>query len=87
MGVNGFGTQNITTTSVMNPFGLNLVVDRNFASGTMILARGNAVEFYEQIKGIITRDEPSILGKVFSYYGYTSLFVADATMVSKITVA
>jgi hypothetical protein len=87
MGVNGFGTQNITTTSVMNPFGLNLVVDRNFASGTMILARGNAVEFYEQIKGIITRDEPSTLGKVFSYYGYTSLFVADATMVSKITVA
>jgi hypothetical protein len=87
MGVNGFGTQNITTTSVMNPFGLNLVVDRNFAAGTMILARGNAVEFYEQIKGIITRDEPSILGKVFSYYGYTSLFVADATMVSKITVA
>jgi hypothetical protein len=87
MGVNGFGTQNITTTSVMNPFGLNLVVDRNFASGTMILARGNAVEFYEQIKGIITRDEPSTLGKVFSYYGYTSLFVADATMCSKITVA
>ena len=87
MGVNGFGTQNITTTSVMNPFGLNLVVDRNFASGTMILARGNAIEFYEQIKGIITRDEPSTLGKVFSYYGYTSLFVADATMCSKITVA
>jgi hypothetical protein len=87
MGVNGFGTQNITTTSVMNPFGLNLVVDRNFAAGTMILARGNAVEFYEQIKGIITRDEPATLGKVFSYYGYASLFVADATMVQKITVA
>ena len=87
MGVNGFGTQNITTTSVMNPFGLNLVVDRNFASGTMILARGNAIEFYEQIKGIMTRDEPANLGKVFSYYGYTSLFVADATMVQKITVA
>jgi len=87
MGVNGFGTQNITTTSVMNPFGLNLVVDRNFAAGTMILARGNAVEFYEQIKGIITRDEPATLGKVFSYYGYASLFVADATMVQKIVVA
>jgi hypothetical protein len=53
----------------------------------MVVARGTAIEYYEQIRGIMTRDEPGTLGKVFSYYGYTSLFVADATMCSKITVA
>jgi hypothetical protein len=35
----------------------------------------------------MTRDEPSTLGKVMSYHGYASLFVADANQVQKITVA
>ncbi|MGA0081969.1 MAG: hypothetical protein ACO3IT_09425, partial [Ilumatobacteraceae bacterium] len=87
MGVNGLGTQNITTTNTLNPFGLNLVVDKNFASGTMILAMGRAVEFYEQVRGLMSVEVPSSLGREFSYYGYVSTFVADATMVSKITVA
>ena len=87
MGVNGLGTQNITTTNTLNPFGLNLVVDRNFAAGTMILARGNAIEFYEQVRGLMSVEVPSTLGRTFSYYGYCSTFIADPTMVSKITVA
>ena len=87
MGVNGLGTQNITTTNTLNPFGLNLIVDKNFASGTMILAMGRAIEFYEQIRGLMSVEVPSQLGREFSYYGYVSTFVADATMVSKITVA
>jgi len=87
MGVNGLGTQNITTTNTLNPFGLNLVVDKNFASGTMILAMGRAVEFYEQVRGLMSVEVPSSLGREFSYYGYVSTFVADPTMVSKITVA
>jgi hypothetical protein len=32
-------------------------------------------------------EAPSTLGRTFSYYGYASLFVADSTMVQKITVA
>ena len=87
MGVNAMGTQNITTTNTLNPFGLNLVVDRNFASGTMILARGNAIEFYEQVRGIMSVEVPATLGRTFSYYGYVASFIADATMVQKITVA
>jgi phage head maturation protease len=87
MGVNGMGTQNITSYNTLNPLGLNLVVDANFASGTMVLARGNAIEFYEQIRGLMSVEAPSTLGRTFSYYGYASLFVADSTMVQKITVA
>jgi hypothetical protein len=36
---------------------------------------------------LLTRDEPSTLGKVMSYHGYASLFVADATQVQKIALA
>ena len=87
MGVNGIGTQNITSTNTLNPLGLNLVVDANFAAGTMVLARGAAIEFYEQVRGIMSVEVPSTLGRTFSYYGYVSTFIADATMASKITVA
>jgi HK97 family phage prohead protease len=86
MGVNGLGTQNITTTNTLNPLGLNLVVDKNFAAGTMVLARGQAIEFYEQIRGLMSVEVPSQLGRQFSYYGYVSTFIADPTMVSKIAV-
>ena len=87
MGVNGMGAADITVANTFNPFGLNLVADRNFAAGTMVVARGAAIEFYESIRGLLTRDEPSTLGKVMSYHGYASLFVADATQVQKIAIA
>lgn len=87
MGVNGIGTQNITTADTLNPLGLKLIVDANFAAGTMVLARGSAIEFYEQVRGIMSVEVPSTLGRTFSYYGYVSTFIADATMASKITVA
>jgi len=87
MGVNGMGAANVTVANTFNPFGLNLVADRNFAAGTMVVARGAAIEFYESIRGLLTRDEPATLGKVMSYHGYASLFVADANQVQKITVA
>ena len=87
MGVNGMGSADITVANTFNPFGLNLVADRNFAAGTMVVARGAAIEFYESIRGLLTRDEPSTLGKVMSYHGYASLFVADATQVQKIAIA
>jgi hypothetical protein len=87
MGVNGMGTANVTVANTFNPFGLNLVVDRNFASGTMVVARGAAIEYYEEIRGLMSREVPLSLGREFSYYGYASLFVADSDLVKTITVA
>jgi HK97 family phage prohead protease len=87
MGVNGLGSADITVANTFNPFGLNLVADRNFAANTMIVARGAAIEFYEEIRGLMTRDEPSTLGKVMSYHGYASLFVADPQQVQGIAIA
>ena len=87
MGVNAMGSANVTVANTFNPFGLNLVADRNFAAGTMIVARGRACEFYEQVRGIMSVETPGTLGRTFSYYGYVATFIADADQVQKITVA
>jgi hypothetical protein len=87
MGVNAMGSANVTVANTFNPFGLNLVADRNFASGTMVVARAAAIEYYEQVKGLMSREVPLSLGREFSYYGYASLFVADSDLVKTITVA
>ena len=87
MGVNGIGSANITVANTFNPFGLNLVADRNFAAGTLFVARGSACEFYEQVKGIMSVEVPGTLGRTFSYYGYVATFIADADMVKYIVVA
>ena len=87
MGVNGMGSANITQMSTFNPLGLRLVVDKNFASGSMVVARSNAIEFYEQIRGILSVEVPSTLGRTFSYYGYVATFIADSDQVKSIAIA
>jgi hypothetical protein len=87
MGVNGMGTANVTQMNTFNPLGLNLVVDRNFAAGTMVVARASAIEFYEQVRGIMSVEVPATLGRTFSYYGYVSTFIADADQVKSIAVS
>ena len=87
MGVNGLGTANITVANTFNPFGLNLVADRNFAAGSLFVAKGAAIEFYEQVRGIMSVEVPSTLGRTFSYYGYVSTFIADSDQVKYIVVS
>jgi hypothetical protein len=87
MGVNGMGAADITVANTFNPFGLNLVADRNFAAGTMVVARGLAIEFYEQVRGLMSVELPSTLGRNFSYAGYVSTFIADSTQVQSIIVS
>jgi HK97 family phage prohead protease len=87
IGYNAFGEANITVANTFNPFGLTMCADRNFAAGTLVVARAAAIEYYESLRGLLTRDEPSTLGKVMSYHGYASLFVADTKQVQKVTVA
>ena len=87
MGVNGMGSANVTQMNTFNPLGLNLVVDRGFSDNTMVVARGSAIEFYEQIRGIMSVEVPSTLGRTFSYYGYVSTFIADGDQVKSIAIA
>jgi hypothetical protein len=87
MGINGAGTANITQANTYNPFGLNLVADYNFASNTMIVARATAIEFYEQVRGLMSVEVPGTLGRQFSYYGYVATFIADSDQVKSIAIA
>jgi hypothetical protein len=85
--MNAAGTSNITQMSTFNPFGLTLVADKNFAASTLVVARGEAIEFYEQVRGLMSVELPSTLGRNFSYAGYVSTFIADATQVQSIIVS
>jgi HK97 family phage prohead protease len=87
MGVNGMGVANITERSTFNPFGLTLIADNNFAANTMVVARASAIEFYEQVRGLMSVELPSTLGRNFSYAGYVSTFIADADQVKSIIVS
>jgi len=88
-GLNGFnalGGGNATTWVGSNPLGLEIVVDSNFAAATMIITNSNkAFEFYENIRGLMSVEVPSTLGRLFSYYGYASTFAAVPSMIRKIT--
>jgi HK97 family phage prohead protease len=75
-----------------NPLGLQLVVDSNFAAKTMIITRvgqgaGDAYEFYESIRGLMSVEQPSVLGRNMSFHGYVSSFAAIPGMIRKITQA
>lgn len=78
IGQNTLGAGNATSWSGMNPLGLQLVVDGNFASNTMLVVHAPAIEFYEQVRGIMSVEDPALLGRNFSYYGYFATFFQDA---------
>jgi hypothetical protein len=75
-----------------NPLGLQLVVDSNFAAKTMIITRigqgaGDAFEAYESIRGLMSVEQPAVLGRLMSFHGYVSTFAAISGMIRKITQA
>jgi HK97 family phage prohead protease len=87
MGVNGLGGANITQMSTFNPLGLRLVADRNFASNTLVVARSQAIEFYEQVRGLMSLEVPGSLGRLMSYYSYVATFIGQNTQVQSIALA
>ena len=64
-----------------NAFGLQVVVDRNLASGTLIIgdATSGGFECWEQQKGAISIDVPSKLERTIAFRGYFAAQMIDAT--------
>jgi hypothetical protein len=90
-GMNALGSQAASSWNG-NPLGLQLVVDSNFAAKTMIITRvgqgqGDAFEFYESIRGLMSVEVPATLGRTMSFHGYVSTFAAIGGMIRKITQA
>ena len=78
LGVNQYGG---------NAFGLQVVVDRNFAAGTCIVGDASGYELYEQQKGAISLDSPSTLSRTIAFRGYFAALMIDETKFVKFTFA
>jgi HK97 family phage prohead protease len=70
LGVNQYGG---------NAFGLSVVVDRNFAAGTLIIGDATGYELFEQQKGAISIDSPSTLSRTLAFRGYFAALMIDNT--------
>lgn len=75
--MNAFG--NLTPgTDQGNAFGLSVVVDRNFASPTLIVGDASGYELYEQQKGAIQAANPANLSTTVAFRGYFATLMLDA---------
>lgn len=91
--MNASGTQSANSWNG-NPLGLTLVVDKNCSGGTgsgslsgvIGHAAGPAAgfEFYEQQKGAVSIEVPSVLGRTIAWRGYAAAYMADATKFVKL---
>jgi len=87
IGQNSLGRVGGLGYNSMNVMGLTLVVDNNFASGTMLVVYAPGFEIYEAQQGILSVTNPSTLSRTFSYYGYFSTFVAKSSFIQGIVIA
>jgi len=62
-----------------NAFGLQVVVDRNFASSTLIIGDATGYELFEQQKGALSIDSPSTLSRTIAFRGYFAALMIDST--------
>ena len=60
-------------------FGLQVVVDRNFAADTVILGDASGFEIFEQQKGAISVDVPSTLSRTIAFRGYLATLMIDSS--------
>jgi hypothetical protein len=70
-----------------NAFGLQVVVDRNFASATCIVGDASGYELFEQQKGTMSIESPSTLSRTIALRGYFAALMIDPTKFVKFTFA
>jgi len=87
VGQNTLGAGSAVSYSGMNPLGLNIIVDRNFAAKTMVIFNANAYEIYRADRGLLSVENPSTVSRTMSMFGYAATFAANSSMIRKITQA
>lgn len=87
MTTNSIGNVSGIQYTSMNVLGLNVVVDNNFASGTMLVVYAPGFEIYESGPQLMTFDDASKLGKTFSLHQYFATFVAKSSFIQGIVIA
>lgn len=74
--MNAFGGVSPGSTDAV-AFGLRVVVDRNFASGTIIVGDASGFEIFEQQKGAISTENASTLSRTLAWRGYFATLMID----------
>lgn len=81
--MNSFGTLapgSITGTA----FGLNVVVDRNFAQDMLVIGDTSGFEIFEQQKGALSITNPDTISRTISWHGYFATLMIDQTKFVKV---
>lgn len=60
----------VPTDTTGNPLGLRLVVDPWFTPGTAIVGVSRYAEWFEDVDGLISVQEPDVLGQLVGYAGF-----------------
>jgi len=68
VGQNTLGAGSAVSYSGMNPLGLNIIVDRNFAAKTMVIFNANAYEIYRADRGLLSVENPSTVSRTMSMF-------------------
>ena len=87
MGQNSIGRVGGLAYNAMDVFGLDLVVDNNFANGTMLVVYSPGFEIYESGASLQSFENPSTLGRTLSIHQYFATFVAKSSFIQSITIA
>jgi len=82
--MNALGTSSASSFAGM-AFGLNVVVDRNFAADTVIVGDPSGFEVFEQQKGALSLESPSTLSRTLSWHGYFATLMIDPTKFVSLT--
>lgn len=69
MGAPAFPGLSLTNTAG-NPLGLKLVVGIDFPPGTLAIGPSRRLEWYEDLDGLMSVEEPNVLGQLVGYAGY-----------------
>ena len=80
--MNAFGQQDAGSFNG-NAFGLQVVVDRNFdplTSKEVWVGNSAGFECWEQQKGIVSIENPSLLARTIAFRGYFATLMIDAEM-------
>lgn len=75
-------TPNSTTGNLL---GLQIVVDSYFTPNTMVLGRRALLEWYEDVDGLITVNEPDVLGQLVGYAGFGAFLNTSPALFSVLT--
>jgi HK97 family phage major capsid protein len=73
----GAKAYNLPLTGGGDVLGLRPVLDPQFAAQTLIVGAAALAEYWEDLDGFITVDEPDVLGQMVGYAGYADFVVVD----------